>query len=162
MANPKALKALQIRPAKESDIQHLVVLEEECFDAYYYSHYQFGEVDFYGYLQMKEAILVVATCNSSLIGYVAGSVRFSRLEVVAQLDSIAVSPAFRGKGVGDRLLHCFIEETKDRACKRVLLQVATDNNNGIAFFSRRGFQKIRYLPGYYGKRWDGVLMELKI
>jgi len=162
MANPEALQRLQIRPAKESDIQHLVMLEKECFDAYYYSHYQFGELDFYGYLQMTGAILMVATCRLSLIGYAAGSVRAARPELVAQLDSIAVSPRFRSKGVGSQLLRRFIKEAKNQACKRVLLQAATDNDNGIAFFSRRGFQEVRYLPRYYGSRWDGILMELKI
>lgn len=50
MANPEALQELQIRPARESDIQHLVMLEKECFNAYYYSDYQFGELDFRSYL----------------------------------------------------------------------------------------------------------------
>lgn len=162
MANSRALQALQVRPAKESDIQHLVVLEKKCFDASYYREYQFRELEFYSYLRMNNAILMVAIFNSFLIGYVAGSVKTSRSELMARLDSIGVSPAYRRKGAGDQLLRCFIEEVKNRACKKVLLQVATDNESGTVFFSRRGFRKIRYLPRYYGKRWDGMLMELEI
>jgi len=162
MPNPEALHRLEIRLAEESDIRHLVMLEKECFDAYYYSDYQFDDLDFRSYLESKGAILLVAIWNSSIIGYAAGSVRGAQSELVAELDSIAVTSTFRGKRVGDRLLRCFIKDAKNRSCKKILLQVATHNEGAMVFFSRRGFQKIRYLPGYYGKRWDGILMELKI
>lgn len=162
MANSRALQALQVRPAKESDIQHLVVLEKKCFDACYYSEYQFRDLEFFSYLHTKNAILIVATFNSFLIGYVAGSVKTACSKSVAQLNSIGVSPAYRRKGIGDQLLRCFIEDVKNRACKKVLLQVAVDNEGGMVFFSGRGFLKTCYLPRYYSNRWDGVMMELKI
>lgn len=98
--------------------------------------------------------MLVAISNSSLIGYAAGSVKAAQSELVAKLGSIAVISTFRGKGVSDQLLRCFIEDAKNRPCKKVLLQVATDNEGAMVFFSRRGFQEIRYLPRYYGSRWD--------
>ena len=161
MVNPKDLKALQIRRAKECDILELVLLENECFDTYYREH-RFNKAAFTDYLHKKGPIFLVAILNSSPIGYVAGSVRTLRSQLSAWLDSIAVSPTSRERGVGDRLMQCFIEEAKRRACKSVMLEVAVANENGVLFFSRRGFRKIRHLPAYYGEGLDGVLMELDI
>lgn len=161
MARPKKLKALQIRRARECDILDLVALEKVCFDTYYREH-RFDEEDFMDYLRKKNVIFLVAILNSSLIGYVAGLVRTSRSQLSASLDSIAVLPNSRRKGDGDRLMQCFIEEAKRRACKRVTLNVAIANENGIFFFSRQGFQRIRRLPAYYGKGLDGILMKRDI
>jgi len=161
MVNPKYLKALQIQWTKGCDILDLVFLERECFDTYYREH-RFNEANFVDYLHNKRAIFLVAILNSSLIGYVAGSVRTSQSQLSSWLDSIAVLRTSREKGVGDQLMQCFIEEVKRRACKRVMLEVAVANENGILFFSRRGFRKIRHLPAYYGEGLDGVLMRLDI
>jgi ribosomal protein S18 acetylase RimI-like enzyme len=162
MANQKGRKVLRIRPAREHDVHDLVILEEECFDTYYYRRHKFDATKFYGYLQGKRLILLVAVLNSRLIGYVAGSVRTSQAELVAFLDSIAVSPGAREKGIGSRLLRHFLEQAKRQACKKVSLEVALANNNGILFFSRREFRKICNLPEFYGKGLDGILMEFDI
>jgi len=162
MINRKGRKVLQIRRARECDVHELVILEEECFDVYYYREHRFDETKFNDYLQKKGYILLVAVLNSCLIGYVAGLAHTSRVQLVAFLDSIAVSPSAREKGVGRQLLRHFIEEAKQQACKKVMLEVAMANEEGILFFSRRGFRKIRNLSEFYGKGLDGVLMELDV
>ena len=161
MANSKDLKALQIRGVRECDILDLVSLEKECFNTYYKEH-RFNEADFVDYLRKKKAIFLVAILDSFLVGYVAGLVRTSQSQLSASLDSIAVLPKSQGSGVGDRLMHRFIEEAKQQGCKRIMLDIAAANENGIRFFSRRGFQRIRRLPTYYGKELDGILMKLDI
>jgi ribosomal-protein-alanine N-acetyltransferase len=161
MAKSKDLKALKIRWAKECDIPHLVLLEKDCFDTYYREH-RFNEAEFTDYLHKKGAIFFVAVLNSSIIGYVAGLVGTSQSQLSAYLDSIAALPTSRKKGIGDRLMQFFIEEAKRRACKSIMLHIATANENGILFFSRRGFQRIRLRQAYYGKGLDGILMKLNI
>ncbi len=161
MVQSEDFKALKIRRAKECDIPHLALLEKDCFDTYYREH-RFNEADFTDYLHKKGAIFFVAVLNSSIIGYAAGLVGTSQSQFSAYLDSIAVLPKSRKRGIGDQLLQCFIEEAKQRACKRIMLHVATANEDGILFFSRRGFQKIRFRRAYYGKGLDGILMKLNI
>ena len=158
MVDQKGLKALQFRQAKESDIGDLVSLERQCFDTYYREH-RFNEEDFMNYLRRKGAILLVAILNSTLIGYAAGLVKTSSSQPSATLDSIAVLPSSRKKGIGDKLMQRFLEEVKKLRCNKVTLAVAVANENGILFFTRRGFQRIRRLPAYYGKELDGILMK---
>ena len=153
---------LQIRQANKCDILDLVDLDDECFDTYYYEKTKFSRLDFKNYLCHKKSVLLVAVSDSRLVGYVAGTIRTSRVRSIAQLDSIAVSAIARQKGIGSQLLHLFIQEAKQRACKMIILEVAMANKEGLRFFSKRGFLKIRDLPGYYGRSLDGVLMGLNI
>lgn len=161
MGDQQSFKPVQIRWANESDVSDLTCLENECFDTYYRGH-RFDKTQFISYLDRKRAIFFVAVSDSSLIGYVAGSVRASRSESWARLDSIAVLPQSRRKGVGDRLMQRFISEVTRRASKTIILEVAAANENGILFFSKHGFERTRRLPAYYGKGFDGILMKLDI
>ena len=150
----------QIRQAKESDIRDLVELDDECFHTYYYEKTKFSKSDFQAYLCCKKSILLVATRDSRLFAYVAGTVHTSRLRSIAHLDSIAVSSIARRKGIGSQLLHLFIQEAKQQACLMVSLEVAKANKEGLNFFSQHGFRKIADMPEYYGGGLDGALMQL--
>lgn len=149
---------LQIRQAETCDIRDLVDLDDECFDTYYYQKTKFDNAHFQNYLSGKKSILLVAVRDSGVVGYVAGAVRTSRRRSIAHLDSIAVTSTARQKGIGSQLLHLFTQEARRRACNLIMLEVATDNKEGLRFFSKRGFLKIRDLPGYYGSDLNGVLM----
>ena len=155
-------KLLRIRQADKCDIRDLVELDDECFDTYYYEKTKFSRLDFKNYLCRKKSVLLVAVSDSCLVGYVAGTVRTSRVRSIAHLDSIAVSSIARQNGIGSQLLHLFIQEARRRACKMIMLEVAMANKEGLRFFSKRGFLKIRDLPGYYGRGLGGVLMGLSV
>lgn len=162
LAVRKGHKVLEIRQANESDIRDLADLDNECFDTYYYKKTKFSESDFQAYLCHRKSILLVAVCDSCLVGYVAGTLRTLRFRSIAHLESIAVSSTARNEGVGGRLLDLFIQGAKQRGCTIVLLEVAEANKEGFDFFSKRGFQRIDDLPEYYGRGLDGVLMQLSI
>jgi ribosomal protein S18 acetylase RimI-like enzyme len=158
----KGRDVFETRQADESDIPNLVELDDECFDTYYYSKTKFSEADFRAYLSGARCILLVAARDSGLVGYVAGTIRTSRFRSIAHLDSIAVSWTARNEGVGGHLLDLFIQGAKQQACQIVLLEVAEANEDGLDFFSNRGFQRIGDLPEYYGRGLDGTLMQLSI
>jgi len=153
---------LEIRQGEKSDILNLVELDDECFDTHYYRKTKFSESDFHAYFRFGKSILLVATRDSRLVGYIAGAVRTSEGLLIAHLDSIAVSLIDRRQGLGSDLLQLFIEEAKQEACRMVVLEVAKANQEGFVFFLKRGFRSIADLPQYYGRYLDGVLMELSI
>ncbi|UCG58522.1 MAG: GNAT family N-acetyltransferase [Phycisphaerales bacterium] len=149
---------LEVRWANEQDVADLLTVEEKCFTVYYYGQYKFGENDFRDYLGNARCIFLVAVLKSRPIGYVAGSIALSRTQGIAHVDSIGVRPKAQKKGVGSRLLRSFVREAQDRHCKVVMLEVATANEDGLAFFAKHQFREIRKLPDYYGEGVDGVLM----
>ncbi|MHC4498167.1 MAG: GNAT family N-acetyltransferase [Planctomycetota bacterium] len=157
MDESTALRTLRIRAGREDDIVSLVRLEKICFKKYYEEH-RFGEAEFAYYMRSSRAIICVATLESVVTGYVAGLVRRSRRRLLANLDSIAVLPGARGQGICGRLLRRFMKEAKEERCARVVITVAVDNKEGMRYFMKRGFCRIRLLRSYYGRGLDGVVM----
>ena len=157
MDESRALRTLRIRAGREDDIESLVRLEKICFKKYYEEH-RFGETEFAYYMRSSRAIICVATLESVVAGYVAGLVRRSRRRLLANLDSIAVLPGERGQGICGRLLRRFMREASEEGCARVIIKVAVDNKEGMRYFMKRGFCRIRRLRSYYGRGLDGVVM----
>jgi len=153
---------LEVRQANKQDIDDLLTVEEECFDVYYYGDYKFDQSDFRHYLRDTRCIFLVAVRESHALGYIAGSIAPSRTQGIAHVDSIGVLPKTQRKGVGSQLLQRFIQEAQHRSCKLVMLEVAAANENGLAFFAKHGFRRIRKLPKYYGRGLDGELMIIDI
>jgi ribosomal-protein-alanine N-acetyltransferase len=153
---------MQIRRGNEDDIDDLLVIEDECFSIYYYGQYKFGVEEFLFYLYGPNCILLVATPNGHVVGYTAAVVRHPRIGAILHIDSIGVLPEHRHQGIGDQLLQALTEEARQRRCKTLVLEVATPNEAGIAFFKSHGFREVRKLPNYYGRALDGILMTTEI
>lgn len=153
---------MRIRPGSDANIDDLLVIEDECFSIYYYGQTKFGIDDFLYYLHGRNCILLVASPNGHMVGYTAAVVRRPRAGALLHVDSIGVLPDYRNQGIGHQLLQAVIEEAKRRRCRTVVLEVATPNEAGIAFFKSHGFRAIRKLPNYYGQALDGILMTAEI
>ena len=152
----------QIRRGNEADIDDLLVIEDECFSIYYYGQYKFGVEEFLYYLYGPNCILLVATPNEHVVGYTAAVVRRPRAGAVLHIDSIAVLPEHRSQGIGHQLLDALVQEARQHRCNTLVLEVATPNEAGIAFFKSHGFREVRKLPNYYGRGLDGILMITEI
>ena len=153
---------VRIRPGNEADIDDLLVIEDECFSIYYYGQYKFGPDEFLYYLHGPNCILLVASPNGHVVGYTAAVVRRPRAAALLHIDSVGVLPDHRSQGIGHQLLQALTEEARQRHCKTLVLEVATPNEAGIAFFKSHGFREVRKLPNYYGHALDGLLMTAEI
>jgi hypothetical protein len=47
---------VEVRPARENDIDALLIVEQQCFDVYYYSRYQFSRDDFQNNRCWRDAV----------------------------------------------------------------------------------------------------------
>ncbi len=54
------------------------------------------------------------------------------------MDDLYVTPAFRGKGLGTRLIHQVIDLAKQSACHKLRWQVSNWNKPAIAFYKSLG------------------------
>jgi ribosomal-protein-alanine N-acetyltransferase len=153
---------VRIRPGSDADIDDLLVIEDECFSIYYYGQYKFGPDEFLYYLHGPNCILLVGSPDGRVVGYTAAVVRRPRTGVLLHIDSIGVLPDHRNQGVGRQLLQALIDEARHRRCRTVVLEVATPNEAGIAFFKSHGFHEVRKLPNYYGHTLDGLLMTAEL
>jgi len=151
-------RAVEIRPAQARDIDGLVIVEQQCFNVYYYAFYTLDRRDFEYYLQDADTLFLVATLDGRLAGYVLGPVETWREPPAAHIDSIAVPPERQRAGIGSHLLHAFRQQVCERGSEIVTLEVAPANEIGLAFFTKHGFRKVHRLRNYYGKGLHGLLM----
>lgn len=82
-----------------------------------------------------------------------------------ELLLFAIVPAYRGRGLGRKLLcHC-IEQARARGVKRMFLEMRKDNPAGVLYASQ-GFRVVGVRPQYYrlsgGERLDAISQELMV
>ncbi|WP_047815371.1 GNAT family acetyltransferase [Rhodopirellula islandica] len=83
-----------------------------------------------------DGLFFVATDEENVAGTVMAGYDGHR----GWLYSVAVSPAFRRRGVGTRLIRHAESELARRGCPKVNLQVIADNSEVVAFYRSLGFQ----------------------
>jgi ribosomal protein S18 acetylase RimI-like enzyme len=65
----------------------------------------------------------------------------------AFIYNVVVTVAWRGKGVGDRLLDYLHLEAERRGKRRVLLEVAENNTHALRLYERQGYKVVRKRRG---------------
>lgn len=101
---------------------------------------------------------VVAEVDGDVVGY-AG---LMTVGAHGDVQTLAVDTARRGMGVGRLLLDAVVEESRDRGCTSLLLEVAADNTVAQSLYRRRGFEQVARRSGYYGPGRDAVVMRLSL
>lgn len=61
------------------------------------------------------------------------------------IAGIGVSPAHRGKGLGEELMHGVLAEARDRGIREVWLEVLVQNEPAIRLYEKLGFEQVRDL-----------------
>jgi len=86
----------------------------------------------------------------------------------ADILNISINKACQGKGYGNKLLHYFIKELKDRMISQIMLEVRVSNQTAITFYLKHGFEEISLRKNYYmnnskhpNQKEDGIIMRLK-
>lgn len=89
------------------------------------------------------AMVVVAECQSEVIGFVAGRIRtlppyFGSIPVGA-VSEVFVAEPYRGKSLGEVLLQFALSWYQKQGIERVELQVVAGNHGGLRFYHRLGW-----------------------
>ncbi len=145
---------ITIHPCQRSDITALVELENQVFD---YS--RISRRNFIRLLQSPAAsILLAKDSEEQLAGYAVILTR--RNSRYARIYSIAVAPAFRGRGVAKRLVNEVIEAQRQQGRHGLSLEVKLDNKQAIQLYQSLGFETVDILVDYYDDGTDGLKMRL--
>jgi len=80
---------------------------------------------------------------------------------VAGLFSLGVLPELQGTGAGKKLVQAFLNEAKQRECKRVFLTTDRDNNEVVnSFYTKLGFVTERQYMTPEGRRMNELWVTL--
>lgn len=143
------------RLARTDDIDALVALEKASFDDDRISRRSFRR-----FLDAPRDRLIIAESASQLLGYVL--VLMHKATRLARIYSIAVSPAARGQGLGEKLIREAETVAADAGRIVMRLEVRTDNTGAIALYRRLGYRQFGTLKDYYADHGDALRFERRI
>ena len=142
-----------LRRCETADLSQVSRVERDSFPDRPYT-----TLDFVAYLLIAREGFIVASLGGAVVGYVIALSR-GREGVI---QSIAVSPEARGRGVGERLMRSAIDHLS-RSSSRVRLLVAAGNEAGIGLYRKLSFEETgKVIPGYYPDGDDAVEMEREL
>jgi len=140
-----------LRSSCPEDLSRLWRLDRICFEpGIAYSRQQLRR-----FLAIPGAESVLAEAHGELTGFAIGYRDGPDLARVVTLD---VDPAFRRRGLGQRLLDALLVRLAASGATRALLEVDVRNSGAIAFYRRLGFAESGRLPSYYGRGLDALEM----
>jgi ribosomal-protein-alanine N-acetyltransferase len=144
-----------IRPATEHDLDAVVRLEEVCLGGDAWSR---GLVE----QGIAAALPTVSYLVAEVDGVVVGHAVASAAGEDAELQRIAVDPAYRRRGLGRELLAAVEEQTVGDGATRLLLVVREDNATAADFYRAQGFEEVGRRRGYYRDGAAAVVLGKKV
>lgn len=91
-------------------------------------------------------LFLVAECENKIIGSVIGGYDGRR----GLIYHLAVDSAFRGQGIGSRLMDEVESRLRDKGCLKCYLLIAADNYDVEDYYQARGWQPMNDIH-LYGK-----------
>jgi ribosomal-protein-alanine N-acetyltransferase len=144
---------VKLRPAVPADVPHLAALQAACFEM------PWSDQALSATLAGEGVLAFAAETQGGVEGFVIA--RFAAGE--AEILTIAVDPARRRKGLGERLAAAALEAAHTAGAEAVFLEVATDNPAAIALYEKLGFERAGRRPAYYprreGPRVDALILR---
>jgi ribosomal-protein-alanine N-acetyltransferase len=100
---------------------------------------------FRDYLDISGDLFLVAKLDGRIAGY---SIAYAS-RAAAEIDSIAVLPQFRCRGVARALLLAILNRLRRRRLIACSLAVRRSNHPAIGLYRRLGFVRVRTIASYY-------------
>ncbi len=147
------MNSATLRPFEAGDLRRILAIENESFGVDAWPAELFRE-----YAADPHCCFIVAELGRTAAGYSIAVPRRGGFEI----DSIAVRPSARGKGIGARLLLYAIGKARRSGAAFVSLTVRRDNAAAIALYRKFGFVRTATVPGYYEDGAAGWRMRLRL
>lgn len=144
------------RPATPADLDAIMVLERASFPTDAWSAAMMREE-----LASAHSWYVVVEEAGRLVGY--AGLRAVRGAQDADIQTITISDAARGRGRGRALLTTLLDEAVRRDVREVFLEVRADNPVAQKLYLSEGFAEVGRRPRYYQPDdVDAIVMQLDL
>lgn len=147
---------LKIGFAKKDDISLISELEQKNFCGESYSYDTLLDIMKDNYILKNNDCIIAAYSNDTLIGYTI----FHIQNEFTDIYKIYVIEEARNKKVGTELLHEIYKLAKKLSSKKIMIEVRSNNDVAINFYTKYGFNKIDIRKNYYkNPDDDAIIME---
>lgn len=144
-------KQFAVRRVRKRDLDRILEIEAASFGADAYDRNLFAE-----YAHKWGGLFLVAEWGTKVCAYSITAISPRRLGTRAELVSVAVDPAFLGKGAALALMESTQRRLRRRKVRQLGLMVKVTNQRARAFYEKFGFRKLRLVRGYYEDGADGL------
>lgn len=145
-----------IRSATPADLPAIMQIEHASFPSDAWSETLMSEE-----LQSPHGAYFVVEQGDELIGY--GGVRVPAGAREGDIQTIAISEAARGTGLGRELLRTLMRTGGERGAREIFLEVRADNPVAHALYVSEGFAELGRRPRYYQPDdVDAIVMNVKL
>ena len=144
--------AADIRPARASDVDALLAIENAVFHTDRLSRRSFRRL-----IGRLSAAVLVAEGGGKVAGYCI--LLFRAGNPAARLYSIATAPDMAGQGLGRALIEAAERAAVERGKHSLRLEVRQDNERALSIYRRAGFRPVGSKPGYYQDGMTALRME---
>lgn len=135
---------VELRDLTEEDLDWVAVQEQDIFGAAAWSLALIREDFRYG-LRRYRGAQHAGQARPGLVGYAV----YGYDGDAFHLMNLAVTPAWRGHGIGGALMEDFLTEAQALGAPEAWLEVAVDNEAALALYERYGFERVRIRRRYY-------------
>ena len=136
---------LKIESASIGHLDRLYQIERECFDKEAFTRQQIAYL-----LKDYNSINLIARINSEIAGFIIGAAYYERNAQLGHILTVDVTPAYRQKGVAQKLLQEIEKIFKEKGFRASYLEVREDNIAALRLYRKLGYKKIAKLKNYYG------------
>ena len=146
-----------IRDMAAQDIDALLAIETACFAAGY-ADKMMSRDDFAEVLGDEHAALFCAIEQTGEGDEVAGYAFLILEDGAANFDSLAVSPAHQGKGLGEQLFRHVERYCRENAIPRLNLEIKETNYPLLKRYHGYGYKCFEVEAGFYADGWGAIRM----
>lgn len=139
-----------IRPATTRDIDELLRLENACFD-----HDLLSRTDFRNALRASRCLVLVQADGERLAAYALLRMKGRQ----GHLQSLAVDPEARRRGLGRALIAAAEEAARARGARHMQLELREDNGAAEALYESLGYRHHGTWLAYYEDQSDAHCMQ---
>lgn len=102
----------------------------------------------------------VAEVSGNVVGFAI--VMYRDWFNIAYLDYIQVKITWINKGVGHKLIEKCIDWARKKDARIIYTETGKNNQRAIKFYQKHGFRTTGYIPDYYKKGLDAVILVNKL
>lgn len=142
---------ITIRPMTVDDIDGVILVEQQSFLTPW-SRQAFVEEN-----KNLLACYLVAEDNGVIVGYAGMWVIIDE----AHVTNVAILPAYRQKGLGEKLMNALIKKAVDNGAVCMTLEVRPSNTAAKNLYHKKGFAVQGKRPNYYTDTHEDALIMWK-
>jgi ribosomal-protein-alanine acetyltransferase len=127
-------------------LSRLYEIEKQCFGQEAFTKQQLAYL-----LTVYNAIGLAARVNSEIAGFAIAQVDIGRNTSFGHILTVDIAPAYRRKGIAQKLLQEIETIFREKSIKECRLEVREDNVAALNLYQKLGYKKVGKLEKYYGE-----------